>query len=84
MVSLNDEKKGERLVLITEHPVAEAADLIAHFRASGAPELSAPRRLMRVNELPVLGSGKTDYVAIQRMAEADALSEPPREGRRRK
>ena len=84
VVSLNDEKKGERLVLITEHPVAEAADLIAHFRASGAPELSAPRRLMRVNELPVLGSGKTDYVAIQRMAEADALSEPPREGRRRK
>ena len=84
VVSLADEKKGERLVLITEHPVAEAADLISHFRASGAPELAAPRRLLRVNELPVLGSGKTDYVAIQRMAEADAMSEPSHEGRRRK
>ena len=82
VVSLTDEKKGERLVLISEHHLAEAPPLLAHFRASGAPELAAPRRVMRVNELPVLGSGKTDYVAIQRMAEADAMGEEGRGGRR--
>jgi acyl-[acyl-carrier-protein]-phospholipid O-acyltransferase/long-chain-fatty-acid--[acyl-carrier-protein] ligase len=84
VVSLNDEKKGERLVLITEHPIAEASSLLGHFRASGAPELAAPRKVMRVNELPVLGSGKTDYVAIQRMAEADAMAELSRDGRKRR
>ena len=84
VVSLSDEKKGERLVLLTDQPEADLAALAAHLRASGAPELAAPRRVMRVNELPVLGSGKTDYVAIQRMAEADAMSEAPREGRRRR
>ena len=84
VVSLSDEKKGERLVLITEQPEADLAALAAHLRSSGAPELAAPRRVMRVNELPALGSGKVDYVAIQRMAEADALMEPPREGRKRR
>jgi acyl-[acyl-carrier-protein]-phospholipid O-acyltransferase/long-chain-fatty-acid--[acyl-carrier-protein] ligase len=83
VVSLSDEKKGERLVLITEHPSAEPAELIGHFRLSGAPELAAPRKVMRVNELPVLGSGKIDYVAIQRMAEADAMAEQS-QGRRRR
>jgi len=34
--------------------------------------------------LPVLGSGKTDYVAIQRMAEADAMGEESRGGKRRR
>ena len=84
VVCINDEKKGERLVLITEQSEAEPAALLAHLRASGAPELAAPRRVMRVNELPALGSGKIDYVAIQRMAEADALSEQPREARRKR
>ena len=84
VVCLADERKGERLVLITEQSEAEPAALLAHFRTSGAPELAAPRRVMRVNELPVLGSGKTDYVAIQRMAEADAMAEQSREGRRRR
>jgi len=60
----------------------EPAALLAHFKAMGAPELAAPRRIIRVNELPVLGSGKTDYVAIQRMAEADAEADDPG-GRRR-
>ncbi len=84
VVCLSDEKKGERLVLVTEQSEAEPSALLGHFRASGAPELAAPRKVMRVNELPVLGSGKTDYVAIQRIAEADAMSEQSRDGRRRR
>ncbi len=72
VVSLADDKKGERLVLVTDRQDADPTALLIHCRASGATELAAPRRVIRVNELPVLGSGKTDYVAIQRMAEADA------------
>jgi acyl-[acyl-carrier-protein]-phospholipid O-acyltransferase/long-chain-fatty-acid--[acyl-carrier-protein] ligase len=82
VVALSDPKKGERLVLMSDRQDAEPAALLAHFKAVGAPELAAPRRIIRVNELPVLGSGKTDYVAIQRMAEADAEADDPG-GRRR-
>ncbi|MEI9963839.1 MAG: AMP-binding protein [Caulobacteraceae bacterium] len=84
VVSLEDPKKGERLVLVTECQEADAPSLLAHFKAAGAPELAAPRKIVRVNELPVLGSGKTDYIAIQRMAEAEAASDDLNGGRRRR
>jgi acyl-[acyl-carrier-protein]-phospholipid O-acyltransferase / long-chain-fatty-acid--[acyl-carrier-protein] ligase len=84
VVSLGDPKKGERLVLVTDRQDAEPGALLAHFKASGAPQLAAPRRIIRVNELPALGSGKTDYVAIQRTAEADIIAGEVKSGRRRR
>jgi len=84
VVSLSDLKKGERLVLVTDRQDAEPAALLAHFKAAGAPQIAAPRRIIRVNELPALGSGKTDYVAIQRMAEADTIAGEIKNGRRRR
>jgi acyl-[acyl-carrier-protein]-phospholipid O-acyltransferase/long-chain-fatty-acid--[acyl-carrier-protein] ligase len=45
---------------------------VAHAQTVGAPEVSVPRKIVRVPEIPVLGTGKTDYVAIQRMAETEA------------
>ena len=37
----------------------------------GASEISVPRKIVHVTEVPVLGTGKTDYVTLQRMAEID-------------
>jgi acyl-[acyl-carrier-protein]-phospholipid O-acyltransferase/long-chain-fatty-acid--[acyl-carrier-protein] ligase len=74
VVSIPDDKKGERLVLVTDRPDAEVASLAAWARSHGAPELAVPKKILRVSEVPVLGTGKTDYVAIQRMAEAEALA----------
>jgi acyl-[acyl-carrier-protein]-phospholipid O-acyltransferase/long-chain-fatty-acid--[acyl-carrier-protein] ligase len=71
VISMPDSKKGERLVLVTDRPDADAAALIAHAKAQGAPELAVPRRIVKTFEVPVLGSGKTDYVAIQRIVEAE-------------
>lgn len=71
VVSVPDPKKGERLVLVTDRPDAEVASLAAWARSHGAPELAVPKRILKVSEVPVLGTGKTDYVAIQRMAETD-------------
>jgi acyl-[acyl-carrier-protein]-phospholipid O-acyltransferase/long-chain-fatty-acid--[acyl-carrier-protein] ligase len=84
VVSLSDPKKGERLVLVTDRQDAELAALLAHLKVAGAPELGAPRRIIRVNELPALGSGKIDYVAIQRTAEADAIAGEVKSGSRRR
>jgi acyl-[acyl-carrier-protein]-phospholipid O-acyltransferase/long-chain-fatty-acid--[acyl-carrier-protein] ligase len=72
VVAMQDARKGERLVLVTDRLDASVNDLVAHAQALGAPELAVPRRIVRAPEIPVLGSGKTDYVAIQRMAETDA------------
>ena len=72
VISMPDKKKGERLVLFTDRSDATVGPLLAHAQALGAPELSVPRKIVTIPEVPVLGTGKTDYVAIQRMAETEA------------
>jgi len=74
VIALPDGKKGERLILVTDRRDAEVAKLVTHAHSLGASDLAVPRRIIRTPEIPVLGSGKTDYVAIQRMAEAEGLA----------
>jgi acyl-[acyl-carrier-protein]-phospholipid O-acyltransferase/long-chain-fatty-acid--[acyl-carrier-protein] ligase len=71
VIAMPDNRKGERLVLVTDQADAEASRLLAHAQSQGASDLAAPRKIVRVPEIPVLGTGKTDYVAIQRMVEAE-------------
>jgi acyl-[acyl-carrier-protein]-phospholipid O-acyltransferase/long-chain-fatty-acid--[acyl-carrier-protein] ligase len=71
VISMPDPKKGERLVLVTDRFDATAAPLVAYAQQTGAPELAVPRKILKVTEVPVLGTGKTDYVAIQRIAEME-------------
>jgi acyl-[acyl-carrier-protein]-phospholipid O-acyltransferase/long-chain-fatty-acid--[acyl-carrier-protein] ligase len=67
-VALPDARKGERIILFTDHAGATAEDLQAWCKANGASELAVPKKIVVVDEIPVLGSGKTDYVVMQRMA----------------
>jgi len=71
VVSIPDSRKGEKLVLVTDRKDADVARLAEWARSHGAPELAVPKKIMRVAEVPVLGTGKTDYVRIQQMAEVD-------------
>lgn len=72
VIAMPDPKKGERLVLYTDRVDADVGPLLAHAQAVGAPELAVPRKIIKVPAIPVLGTGKTDYVAIQRMADSEA------------
>ena len=72
VVSIPDSRKGERLVLVTDQADADVTPLAEWARTHGAPELAVPKRIVKVGELPVLGTGKTDYVAIQKMAEVQS------------
>ena len=67
-VALPDSRKGERIILFTDHEGATADQLQAWCKANGASELAVPKRIVVIEEIPVLGSGKTDYVVLQRMA----------------
>jgi acyl-[acyl-carrier-protein]-phospholipid O-acyltransferase/long-chain-fatty-acid--[acyl-carrier-protein] ligase len=71
VISLPDPKKGERLILVTDRRDADAGPLIAHAQAIQAPEIAVPRKIIKVAEIPVLGTGKTDYVALLRIVEAE-------------
>ncbi len=66
-VNLPDEKKGERIVLLA----AEDIDPDALRRALlgiGANPLSIPSEVLRVDAIPKLGSGKTDFGGVKRLA----------------
>jgi acyl-[acyl-carrier-protein]-phospholipid O-acyltransferase/long-chain-fatty-acid--[acyl-carrier-protein] ligase len=67
VVALPDPRKGEQIVLITDKPDADRDALLAHARQQGFPELWVPKAIL-VSSIPVLGSGKTDYVASAEMA----------------
>jgi acyl-[acyl-carrier-protein]-phospholipid O-acyltransferase/long-chain-fatty-acid--[acyl-carrier-protein] ligase len=71
VVSMPDPKKGERLILVTDRRNAETGPLLAYAKQVGAPEIAVPRKIIRVPEIPVLGTGKTDYVALQRIVDAE-------------
>jgi acyl-[acyl-carrier-protein]-phospholipid O-acyltransferase/long-chain-fatty-acid--[acyl-carrier-protein] ligase len=67
VVTRPDARKGEQLVLFTTAPGATAAALQAWARAAGIAELAVPRDIRVVDALPVLGTGKIDYVALSAM-----------------
>jgi acyl-[acyl-carrier-protein]-phospholipid O-acyltransferase/long-chain-fatty-acid--[acyl-carrier-protein] ligase len=72
VIAMPDARKGERLVLVTDRLDAQVSALITHAQAIGASSLLVPSRIVRTPEVPLLGTGKTDYVAIQRIAESEA------------
>lgn len=68
VIAVPDSKKGEQLVLFTTKKDPARDAVIAHFRDKGLPELYLPRQIIHLPELPVLGSGKVDYPALQGQA----------------
>ncbi|MGI9410401.1 MAG: acyl-[ACP]--phospholipid O-acyltransferase, partial [Hyphomicrobiaceae bacterium] len=65
VVAIPDQRKGERLVLVTSDNTATKPRFQAMARSKGASELMVPSEIMVVDRVPVLGSGKADYVATQ-------------------
>lgn len=59
---------GESTLLFTTDPALDRMALIKAARQIGAQDLAAARRIVKVGSLPLLGSGKTDYVTLTRMA----------------
>lgn len=68
VVTRPDARKGEQLVLFTTQHDAAAAAFQAWGRANGVTELAIPRDIRVVAALPVLGTGKLDYVTMGEMA----------------
>jgi acyl-[acyl-carrier-protein]-phospholipid O-acyltransferase/long-chain-fatty-acid--[acyl-carrier-protein] ligase len=64
-----DAQRGENIMLYTTDS-ALIRDLLSNSaRTLGSSELAVARKIISINELPLLGTGKTDYVTLKIMAE---------------
>ena len=68
IVAVPDKKKGEKLVLFTTDKKASRKSLTAAMKKAGAIEMQIPRLIIHIDEIPVLRTGKTDYVTINKLA----------------
>lgn len=73
-IAQNDPKKGEQVILLTDLATADRATLLAWYKANGAADIAMPKRIVQVETIPVLGTGKTDYVGAAKLLEAKAAA----------
>ena len=73
-VAVPDGRKGEQIVLVTNAPEASRVAMVGWAQNHGVTELALPRRLILVETIPILATGKTDYVSVQKLADAQGDS----------
>lgn len=69
VVAISDPKKGERLVLFTTETNVDLSKIKAFIKQKGLSDLSSPAVFHELTELPLIGSGKVDYVSLKKTAE---------------
>ena len=67
IVAIPDAKKGEQLILMTTSKTLKRTDISAYFRENQITELSVPKEIIAVENLPLLGTGKIDYVKVKEL-----------------
>ena len=72
VVAIADEKKGEQLILFTTLAQPDRTAISEGLKSRGASDLMVPKILVHLKEIPLLGSGKTDYVTLTRVANEGA------------
>jgi acyl-[acyl-carrier-protein]-phospholipid O-acyltransferase/long-chain-fatty-acid--[acyl-carrier-protein] ligase len=72
VIAVTDARKGEKLLLLTTQRNAEPRALLAAARERGIAEIQVPRDVTVLEKMPLLGSGKIDYPAVQRLIASES------------
>lgn len=68
-VAAADGRKGERVVLFTTNSQISRDVLREYFLQAGHSVLYVPSRIVSIAAMPLLGTGKPDYLGLQKQAE---------------
>ncbi len=66
-VAIPDDRKGEKIILVTDNHEASKKTMQKSARNLKYGEIHIPAKILLAEELPVLGTGKTDYIALTKM-----------------
>ncbi|WP_425410665.1 AMP-binding protein [Hyphococcus sp.] len=70
-----DPKKGEQVILVTDRKEAPRGLLLAWAQSHGVPEIAVPKKIVTVDEIPVLGTGKIDFLKVKTLAEEALIAQ---------
>jgi acyl-[acyl-carrier-protein]-phospholipid O-acyltransferase/long-chain-fatty-acid--[acyl-carrier-protein] ligase len=71
VVFMPDPRRGEQLVLVTEMPDATRQSIVQYFQSRGIAEIFLPRQIIFREKMPLLPTGKMDYVAVAALVKAE-------------
>jgi len=64
-----DPKKGEQIVLVTDRKDPDRSLLLRWAQSHGVPEIAVPKKIVSIDAIPVLGTGKLDFVSVNKIAQ---------------
>jgi acyl-[acyl-carrier-protein]-phospholipid O-acyltransferase/long-chain-fatty-acid--[acyl-carrier-protein] ligase len=68
-INAPDDKKGEQIILYTANQNARQPELAGKFREMGLSELWIPKEVITLEEIPLTGTGKADYMKLKEIYE---------------
>ena len=69
VVAVPDERKGEQLVLVTDDVTLSRKTVTDAAKENQVSDLMIPKTVILVEQVPILGTGKTNYPEVQKLAE---------------
>ncbi len=70
VMAVSDERKGEKIILVTNSRDAELKTAREILKAKGFSDLACPREIRYMKDMPKLGTGKIDYVRLKELLKA--------------
>jgi acyl-[acyl-carrier-protein]-phospholipid O-acyltransferase / long-chain-fatty-acid--[acyl-carrier-protein] ligase len=76
-IAVYDERKGEKIILVTDNKKAERKQLQIAAKNNHISELAIPKRVMIIDKIPLLSTGKIDYMGLSKRVESDLVNQAP-------
>ena len=67
VIAEKDDRKGEKLVIITNNKDAKIQDVIDYFKQHQLAEISIPKEIRFREDIPLLGTGKINYIELEKI-----------------
>jgi acyl-[acyl-carrier-protein]-phospholipid O-acyltransferase / long-chain-fatty-acid--[acyl-carrier-protein] ligase len=74
-VAVHDDRKGEKIILVTENKNAERKQLQIAAKNNHISELAVPKKIMIIEKIPLLGTGKIDYIGLSKLVDSELDNE---------
>ncbi len=65
-LAVTSDKKGEEIILFSDCKEITAEKIHEYAKKHGITEIYLPRKVMHIDKMPLLGTGKTDYVSLNK------------------